>query len=228
MSEYPESIQHYIQSIEYSEEVITPKILGQLLKESQVDPEALTPWIDLDHPAADGYGRQLIYEGDDFEIMLMSWRTGDFSAIHDHGSAQWGAVQYFGTFEHRCFRLKDGIMTEMMEETTQDRQINLVGSTMVHEMGNPTPHPFLSLHTYGTYGEKRPITKDSRIFEFYRDEIQYTDGGVFYLLPDEMIHKREAGLKADQKTLEKHYFQLLMRAQCMLRSDETSDEKKRH
>ncbi|MCK5901594.1 MAG: cysteine dioxygenase family protein [Cocleimonas sp.] len=226
MKQIPQSLQRYIQSIESHPEKITPQILEELLQQSQIDASDLIPWIDLDHPIADSYGRKMVYEGEHFEVMVMSWRSGDFSAIHDHGSAQWGVVQYFGELEHRCFYIKDGIMKVSKEEITVKGQINRVSNSLIHHMGNTTDQPFLSLHTYGTYGEKRPITQNARIFEFYNDEIQLTNGGVFFLLPDHLIHKRIAGIKADKITLQKHYYHLLMRAQCNLQSDETSNDER--
>ncbi|MBK8652429.1 MAG: hypothetical protein IPN20_00430 [Haliscomenobacter sp.] len=54
-------------------------------------PGRITPWADFDHPDADSYGRKMAYKGPNFEIMVMSWKPGDFSSIHDHGHTQWGS-----------------------------------------------------------------------------------------------------------------------------------------
>ncbi|MCB0638640.1 MAG: hypothetical protein KDC54_18545, partial [Lewinella sp.] len=76
----------------------------KIVLEAQVQPADLAPWADFDHPVSDSYGRKLVYKADNFEIMVMSWRPGDFSTIHDHGHTQWGAVQIFGPAEHATFR----------------------------------------------------------------------------------------------------------------------------
>ena len=64
---------------------MTPAIARQCVLDANLRAEDLTAWADFDHPVEDSYGRRLVYDGGDFEIMVMSWAPGDFSAIHDHG-----------------------------------------------------------------------------------------------------------------------------------------------
>ena len=51
--------------------------------------DALAEWVRFDHPPDHGYGRRLVASGPGFEVLVMSWRPGDWSAIHDHGQARW-------------------------------------------------------------------------------------------------------------------------------------------
>ena len=67
----------------------------------------------------------------------------------------------------------------------------------------------MSLHIYGTADEVDGITSDSKLFEIGKSEIQYTDGGVFYDLKNDVITKRTSGLKTDRLTEIGHYTQLL-------------------
>ena len=74
-------------------EILKPYEVCQLIKESDISYEDLLPWADFDHPVKDSYGRKMVFEGPNFEVMVMSWVPGDYSAIHDHGYTQWGAVK---------------------------------------------------------------------------------------------------------------------------------------
>ena len=63
------------------------------LTELDINASDLTPWFDFSHPVRDSYGRQPVRIGANYELMVMSWLPGDYSAIHDHGAAEWGAVR---------------------------------------------------------------------------------------------------------------------------------------
>ena len=106
MTQLPGSIQFIVQELNHQMR-LKPAEMVQLVKRANVQMEDLLPWADFNHPAEDSYGRKLIYKGEHFEIMAMSWLPGDFSTIHDHGYTQWGAVQIFGPAEHATFRYED-------------------------------------------------------------------------------------------------------------------------
>ena len=80
--------------------------LLELVASAEVHADELEPWADYNHSPLDSYGRQLVWHGGHFEVMVMTWLPGDFSAIHDHVYAQWGAVQCFGHAEHHTYTLK--------------------------------------------------------------------------------------------------------------------------
>ena len=46
----------------------------------------------FNHCNTESYGRQLIKDTGNFKLLLMSWKPGDFTAIHNHGGAEWGCV----------------------------------------------------------------------------------------------------------------------------------------
>ena len=83
-----------------------PEQLLSLMASAGVCAEELEPWADYGHSPCDSYGRHLVWHGGHVEVMVMTWLPGDFSAIHDHGLAQWGAVQCFGQAEHYSYRLR--------------------------------------------------------------------------------------------------------------------------
>jgi predicted metal-dependent enzyme (double-stranded beta helix superfamily)/SAM-dependent methyltransferase len=191
---------------------LNPSRLTQLLKEANIQAEDLIQWEDFNHPPEDSYGRKLIYQGDDFEILVMSWSPGDFSTIHDHGNTKWGAVQIFGPAEHATFRLEDGQLSTVARWQVNTGDILGVSHTLIHQMGNPhTDQSFISLHIYGVQGKTDNITGDSRVFDLDKDEIQRTDGGVFFALPEAEINSVETGITSDFHTCLRHRVELSRR-----------------
>ncbi|MEZ5058922.1 MAG: hypothetical protein R2879_17955 [Saprospiraceae bacterium] len=211
----PSSLQHIARSLEKDAD-LKPSNVIRVIKEAQVHPEDLKPWSDFDHPEQDSYGRKMVFKGDNFEIMVMSWRPGDFSGIHDHGYTQWGAVQIFGPAEHATFRVEDGHISTLARWTVKPGDIVGVGHSLVHQMGNTTTDTFfLSLHVYGELEAIDNVTGDARIFDLENNTIQRVDGGVFFALPPKDIKRIEKGPKGDFPTRLRHMVELSRRLRKM-------------
>ncbi len=167
--------------------------MRQLLVDTAVDPAHLERWARYDHPVAEGYGRALVHAGPNFEVMVVSWAPGDFSAIHDHGGAQWGAAQVFGQAEHATFRIDEGQLCTHARRRLGPGEVVGVSQDLVHQMGNPSRDRFLSLHIYGSVADTPLVTAGARVFDPHRQRIQRVDGGVFFLLPPAAIQREEPG-----------------------------------
>ena len=203
----PLSLVKLVESLQ-NQPVLSPEIVCQCVLAAGVQPEDLLPWADFDHPIADSYGRQLVYNQGNFEIMVMSWLPGDFSAIHDHGATQWGAVQCFGSAEHYVYEL-DGDRLRMQASCPYTPgSIKSVDGALIHQMGNAGASPFLSLHVYGCNEPCQSITGDARLFDLLESSIQYTDGGVFFCLPETEIKRRRFGVRGDTETRLRHHQQM--------------------
>lgn len=214
-SHLPEPIRTIVRALE-SEKDLKPSHVIRVVREAGVEPGDLREWADFDHLESDSYGRKLVYQGGNFEIMVMSWRPGDFSAIHDHGHTQWGAVQIFGPAEHATFRVEDGDMTTLARWTVDPGDIVGVGHSLVHQMGNPTNDKFfLSLHVYGSVDPRQNITGDARLFDLRNNSIQRVDGGVFFALPEAKIKAVEPGPEGDFPTRLRHMVELIRRLRRM-------------
>jgi len=210
LNELPPSIRRLIDRIE-EEAPLTPAKTKSLLEESAITADDLEPWADYDHPDTDSYGRKMIWDGGHFELMAMSWRPGDYSAIHDHGHTQWGAVKLFGNVEHAIFSLKNGQLETMDRSTYPTGSVMAVAHDLVHQMGNVGQPPYLTLHLYGCDDREGGITADARIFELDEEKIQFTSGGVFFSLPEKAIERRESGPEADLPTRLRHHVEKLRR-----------------
>ena len=207
----PASLQYIVGKLTETKS-LRPSQMVKIIREANVRPEELEPWADFDHPVEDSYGRKLVYKGGHFEIMVMSWRPGDFSAIHDHGHTQWGAVQIFGPAEHATFRTEDGYISTLNRWQVKAGDIVGVSHSLTHQMGNPTSNTFfLSLHVYGDVQEQENVTGDARIYELYSGNIQRVDGGVFFAIPQTGIKKLEQGPLPDFPTRLRHMVELIRR-----------------
>lgn len=211
----PASLQ-YIKDKLSAEKELLPNQMRRIILDAQVNQKDLMPWADFDHPATDGYGRKLVHHGGHFEIMVMSWVPGDYSAIHDHGYTQWGAVQVFGPAEHATFRVKEGKISTLDRWIFNPGDVVGVSHDLVHQMGNTTENTrFLSLHVYGQKEDIESITGDARIFDLENNTIQRVDGGVFFALPSKEIKSTEAGPVGDFPTKLRYMLELTKRLNRM-------------
>ena len=175
-------------------------VVARLVQEAAITEADLVPYADFDHPLEDGYGRKMAYEGEFYEIMVMSWNPGDFSAVHDHGYTTWGAVQVFGHVMHHTFAIKNNLFQLTRKEILPYGSIIKVNNPLIHQMGNVTTSPYLTLHVYGDYAHPGNVTADSRIFELESGLIKHTTGGAFFNLPDEVVYNIESLPEIERQT----------------------------
>ena len=222
----PSSIQ-YISDLLAEKNTFSSAEVRTIVLEAQVTAEDLMPWADFEHPVADSYGRQLVFQGRHFEIMVMSWAPGDFSGIHDHGFTSWGAVQVFGPAEHATFRMEEEELITLARWDMEKGDVIGVNHQLIHQMGNPTKDEhFLSLHVYGTPENQENITGDARVFALEHPVIQRVDGGVFFALPEQEVKWTEKSPKPDFTTYIRYMVELGKRMSKMRHPHFDSTRKK--
>ena len=219
----PDSLQHLIFLLSQTKHLTSHQV-HQSLQQAQVQEKDLMPWANFDHPVTHSYGRKLVYDGGYFEIMVMSWLPGDVSAIHDHGATQWGAVQCFGKASHWAYQLNDRVLQTQEYREITPGQIVRVSHELIHQMGNYSQDAFLSLHVYGMSYESSSITGNARVFDLFEQSIQYTDGGVFFCLPEQEISRKTFGLNADPASTLRHHQQMRERISSILRTSPPDSE----
>ena len=196
---YPASLAKLIQSLQ-GVVYLTPPQIKALISKAAISQQELMPWADFTHPARDSYGRNLVFRGKHFEVMVMTWLPGDFSAIHDHGAARWGAVQCFGVAKHYVYTFEQCCLHRLVAANLFPGAIHAFNHSLVDQMGNSSDRTFLSLHVYGCDTITESITSDARVFDLLEGSIQHTNGDAFFCLPEGKINKRLYGVKGDKKT----------------------------
>ena len=208
------SVRNLVKALE-SLEQFTPESVHGVVSECNIGGEDLRDWIDYEYPVSDSYGRKMAHNGGFFEVMIMSWRPGDYSAIHDHGKAEFGAVKIFGDVEHAIFKLEDQKFTTISRERVESGTTLKVTPSLIHQMGNPGESNFFTLHVYGNVDLDGGITSEARIFDYSRNELLFVNGGIFYLLPEDKIVRREELPEADYATRSRDLIEAAKRAKAM-------------
>tara|TARA_B100001167_G_scaffold172961_1_gene124938 strand:- start:39 stop:716 length:678 start_codon:yes stop_codon:yes gene_type:complete len=208
------AVENLVKTLESLKQV-TPESVYKVVSECDIGVEDLKEWIDYDYPISDSYGRKMVHDGGFFEVMVMCWRPGDYSAIHDHGKAEFGAVKIFGDAEHASFELDGGKLTTIVRERNESGTTLKVTASLIHQMGNPGEKNFFSLHVYGNVDLESGITSEARIFDYSRNELLFVNGGVFYLLPESEIMRREKLPEADYATWSRDLTEAAKRAKIM-------------
>ena len=208
------SVKNLVKTLE-SLEQFTPESVHKVVSECDIGIEDLKDWIDYDYPVSDSYGRKMVHDGGFFEVMVMCWRPGDYSAIHDHGKAEFGAVKMFGDAEHASFELDGGKLTTIARERNESGTTLKVTASLIHQMGNPGEKNFFSLHVYGNVDLESGITSEARIFDYSRNELLFVNGGVFYLLPESEIVHRKKLPEADRVTRVRDLIEASKRAKAI-------------
>ena len=98
----------YISTAIKHEEKLTPLRARELVLAADVQEEDMMQYADFDHPIEDCYGRKMVHDNGNFEVMVMSWNPNHYSSIHNHGYTEWGVVQAFGNVHHFIYKEKDG------------------------------------------------------------------------------------------------------------------------
>ncbi|MEM1322738.1 MAG: cysteine dioxygenase family protein [Bacteroidota bacterium] len=188
---------------------LNPLKARNLVLEADVKVEDMMAYAAFDHPVEDCYGRQLVHDGGNFEVMVMSWKPGDYSSIHNHGYTQWGVVQVFGHTHHMIYNTKNNRLNFSKKEILPAGTAIKVNNALIHQMGNASTEPYLTLHVYGSNQRCGEITADAKNFDLEFDRIAHTCGGAFFNLPQSNIHDVEQGFQPTREVF-MHYAQLLM------------------
>ncbi len=208
------SVKNLVEMLESLGKFTTKSVHG-VVSECDIRDEDIEKWVDYDYPVSDSYGRKMVHNGGFFEVMIMSWRPGDYSGIHDHGKAEFGAVKIFGAAEHAIFKLEKQKLTTISREIVKSGTTLKVTPSLIHQMGNPGESNFFTLHVYGNMNLESGITNEARIFDYSRNELLFVNGGIFYLLPEDKIVRRKDLPEADYATWSRDLIEAAKRAKTM-------------
>jgi len=188
---------------------LSPLRACEIVSAAQITVEDLEPYSDFDHPIADCYGRKLVVDNGNFEVMVMSWNPDHYSSIHNHGYTQWGVVQVFGNTHHMIYHVKDNELRFSKKEILTPGGVVKVNNKFIHQMGNATTGRYMTLHVYGCNDRDEGITADARNYDLEFSRISHTTGGAFFNLPEDEIYDFSVGPKPTNEVL-LQYMHLLM------------------
>lgn len=179
--EIPDKIKNLVLLLE-NNNICSEDDLYHLVKNMQLKISDLSNYIHFNHSYSESYGRKIIYESKKLEIVTMSWNKGDFTSIHDHGTAQWGLIYSFGTIQNTIFKIINNKIKIIKEQTLNNREIIILNNTDIHQMGNINLKPSVSLHIYYTSKPDRGVTTEARNFDLCNKKVYRANGGAFLTL----------------------------------------------
>jgi cysteine dioxygenase len=115
-----------------------------------------------------GYARNIVYRDEMFEILMICWKNGQRSLIHDHGRSL-GAVKILqGVLTESLFAVApNGMIKPTSSEDYQTGEIQLETESTIHQVSNlqPLSLPTISLHIY------TPPLEQMNIYQLYNSTV---------------------------------------------------------
>ncbi len=201
MNEIPEILKYLIKEIQ-EEKTINASRVVEFLKRTDINEKELKNFINFNHSARESYGMNVIFDGGFFKLMLMSWNKYDFTAIHDHGQVEWGAVKSFGEISNIEYSFENNNLKIIKNEILNKGNVTPVTSDLIHQAGNKTDKAVLTMHLYGSDKVKSNIGLNSRIFNTVDNRIIYTTGAAYLKLPSDIILQKNEKSGVDIATFE--------------------------
>jgi cysteine dioxygenase len=99
----------------------------------------------------DDYARNLIYSDEKVAILLMCWKSGQRSLIHDHGESLGGVKILQGILTESLFeRAPNGMIKAVSSSDYESSDIQIEEPTTIHQVSNLQPglSHATSLHIY--------------------------------------------------------------------------------
>jgi cysteine dioxygenase len=95
------------------------------------------------------YARNTVCENEHFELVLICWRPGQASAIHDHGSSYCLYLVIEGALEEGLYELgPDGEPVHTRTRTWHSGEITVAAGDDVHQIRNNSEQDLRTLHIY--------------------------------------------------------------------------------
>jgi predicted metal-dependent enzyme (double-stranded beta helix superfamily) len=209
---FSKNLESLIQDIKH-QKFLTNPLVSEIVESNRISENDVASYVSYDHSPNESYGRQLIYDNGNFKILLMSWKSGDFTAIHNHGYTEWGCVYFFGEATHRLYSVTENELKIIQKDNFHKGQIASVCGDLTHIMGNSSSENFTTLHIYGSNSRKSDVSKDAIVY-LPELEKEVTTMGSAYLnmdkqliLTEKPLHKVCSDVVADYYALVKPFYE---------------------
>lgn len=138
--------------------------LGECLRGSPLTLEQLQPWLRFDDQV---YCRNRIAKLPHVELLLLCWRSGQLTAIHDHAGSACAVKVLAGTATEIAYSRSDAGFL-FPTTTTVFAEGSLISSydDEIHQLGNlaAAGSPLVTLHAYSPPLSNFQIYDESRTF----------------------------------------------------------------
>jgi len=167
--------------------MINNALLFEIVEANKLTDNDFAPFTTFNHPKKESYGRRLIFDNGNFKILLMSWTPGDFTAIHNHGIAEFGCVYFFGEATHRLYSFNNDELKIIKKDIFHKSQIVPVRGDLTHLMGNAGSGDFATLHIYGSNRHPDNITTNAKVYVPEEKKVFTTTGSAYLKMDKKLI-----------------------------------------
>ena len=131
----------------YQERVDLDELKNRLDDES-ISAELLSPYI---HFSDDRYSRNLVAHGPQFYALVLCWKPGQASPIHDHKGASCGVRVIQGAATETSYRWQGGTLVQDSVTTMTAGEVCGSFDDDIHEIRNNGSENLVTLHVYSPY-----------------------------------------------------------------------------
>ncbi len=207
MKVIPKKIEKLIEDLA-NQEQITNMLVRQIMENSKISAHDIQKLEQFDHHPLESYGRKIIHDNGNFKIILISWRPGDCTAIHNHGSTEWGCVSFFGDSAHRLYQVEDNRLIVMEKETYTENQVASICGNIIHLMGNNSNRKYSTLHIYGAGNRESNFSHNTKVYLPELEKVAISSGPAYLAMRQEWIQE-EKPIMALSEELLSDYFELV-------------------
>jgi len=122
--------------------------LQQRLDDERISAASLADYI---HFSDERYSRNLVAHGPQFYALVLCWKPGQASPIHDHRGASCGVRVIEGTATETSYRWQDGQLVVDRVTTMQAGEVCGSFDDDIHEIRNNGDRNLVTLHVYSPY-----------------------------------------------------------------------------
>jgi cysteine dioxygenase len=154
------------------------------LETLSLDRDALLEWV---HFEEQGYRRNLIHCTETYEVLVLCWRSGQHSAIHDHGESSCGVLVVEGVATETIFAASPGTrLKKAQARRIETGSIIVSRGDDIHLIANlESPgKDLISLHVYS------PRLRGNRYYSIDRTE-NHMGPHTFTVYPETIVASRE-------------------------------------
>jgi predicted metal-dependent enzyme (double-stranded beta helix superfamily) len=202
--EITKSLQNLINDIKHQDSM-NNSMIAEIVKENKVSQKDIARYFSFNHRQNESYGRQLIYDNGNFKILLMSWKSGDFTAIHNHGFTEWGCVYFFGEATHRLYSTENDELKIKQKDNFQKGQIASVCGELTHIMGNSGTRNFTTLHIYGSNTRQSDVSKDAIVYLPETNKKVTTMGSAYLNMDKRLIISEKPLIKINDDVVSDYF-----------------------
>ena len=130
----------------------------------------------LEDPNGMPYGRRVLYQDGEVEVILMNWGENSECLPHNHGESEGWVKILKGSASHGCYSNKNTVPKLANEEYLSEGTVIFAPKKMVHYMANKMDNSLVTLHFYF------PPISDMEVFDIdaARSAIVSSDCGAWW------------------------------------------------